>query len=517
MRLLSGLSFIAVLLLFSACGGADKAETQAAAMDYARQRVAEATIEDTQSDILQGLTTCTAIINAYIERIETYDSQIGAITYKNYQEARQKAEAADLAVARNAPLPILFCTPILVKDNIDVEGFPTTAGSAAMLENMPPDDANIIKKLEENGAIILAKTNMAEWAFSPRRTKSTSAGVTKNAYNSAYVPAGSSGGTASGIAANFALAGLGTDTGNSVRGPSSHLSLVGMRSTHGLLDLDGIVPLVLSADVVGSMTRTVRDNTIMFHAMGGPDYAAELDREALQGKRIGIVRALSNPDDMHPEIAALFEAALGDLRAKGATLIDPAEINDIEAHIEASWGCKSFRKNVHDYLTAPGMNAPISDPYQAYEAGIFAPYTQGAWDYFKAGTTTKAVRGDGTECGDLSKAALRQRIKADIISAMDAQNLDALIYPSWRYPPASLERAEEDYKGDNSQTLAPPTGLPAITVPMGYVSGDLPAGLQFLGRENSEGLLYALAYSYEQATQHRRPPAGFEPLPPTSQ
>lgn len=510
MRIFSWPSFLAALILLSACKGDAKSENQLSPMDYARQNVVEATIAGTQNDIRLGNTTCMAVINAYIERIETYNPLLGAITYKNYDEARRKAQAVDRAIAENTPLPLLYCTPILVKDNIDVEGFPTTAGSRAMLENMPPDDAQLIKNLKANGAIILAKTNMAEWAFSPKRTKSTSAGVTKNAYNTAYVPAGSSGGTASGIAASLAMAGLGTDTGNSVRGPSSHLSLVGMRSTHGLLDLDGIVPLVLSADVVGPMTRTVSDNVVMFHAMGGADYRAELDRKALQGKRIGIVRALANPDDMHPEINALFEAALSDLRRNGAIIVDPAEINDIEASIEASWGCKSFRKDVHEYLTAPGMNAPISDPYEAYDAGIFAPYTQGAWDFFRDGTLTKAVHSDGTECGDLEKDALRQKIKADIQGAMEAQNLDALIYPSWRYPPARLDRAEEDYKGDNSQSLAPPTGLPAITVPMGFTDNDLPAGLQFLGRENAEGLLYALAYSYEQNTTLRHAPAGFE-------
>ncbi len=502
------LSFLPALgfVLLAAC--TDKTLSEAG-MDYARHRVIEARIEDVQNDILEGRMSCLDVVNAYIERIETYDHKINAITYKNYDEAKQKAQLVDNVIASNMQAAPLFCVPMLIKDNMDVKGFPTTAGSKAMLENYPPDDANIIKRLKGNGAIILAKTNMAEWAFSPKRTESTSGGITKNAYNLEHVPAGSSGGTASGIAASFALVGLGTDTGNSVRGPSSHLSLVGMRATHGLLDLDGIVPLVLSADVVGPMTRTVTDNVMMFHAMGGPDYHAKLKKNALKSKRIGIVRELSAPDEMDKDIADLFAVAINDLRAGGAEIIDPVNINDLQAHIDASWGCKSFRKDVHEYLTAPGMHAPISDPYEAYEKGIFAPYTKGAWEYFKDGTREKAVHKDGSECGDLSKDTLRQKIKSDIIAAMDTEKLDVIIYPSWRYPPALLSRAEEDYKGDNSQSLAPPTGLPAITVPMGFAAKDLPAGLQILGRENSEGTLYGIAYAYEQATQHRRPPAGF--------
>ncbi len=502
-KLLLAVSLLAIL---TACG--QNKQKNNIGMDYARNRILEITIKTAQSDIQQGLMSCENLVEAYIERIEAYNPKINAISYKNYKQARLEAKKADSLLASGKNLPKLFCVPILVKDNIDVKGFATTAGSKAMLENYPPDDAKIITMLKQNGAIILAKTNMAEWAFSPKRTKSTSIGITKNAYNIEHVPAGSSGGTASAIAANLALAGLGTDTGNSIRGPSSHLSLVGMRSTHGLLALDGIVPLVLSADVVGPMTRTLEDNVLMFAAMGGEDYQKALDKNALKGKRLGVVRVLANSEDMDSDIAELFEVALNDLRAAGAEIID-ADINNIKAHINASWGCKSFRKDVYEYLTAKDMSAPITDPYEAYKQGIYAPYTKGAWEYFKDGTIKKAVRKDGAECGDLAKDELRQRIKKDILEAMDKQNLDALVYPSWTYPPALLSRAEEDYKGDNSQKLAPPTGLPAITVPMGFADKDLPAGLQFLGRDNAENLLYNIAYSYEQKTSHRRPPYGF--------
>ena len=498
---------VAGLALLGACGQKQVPETSG--IEYARGAVVEATISSIQNDIIKGKMSCLNVVNAYIERIEAYDQSttINTITYKNYEQAIDNAVSVDAVISKTQSLPPLACVPMLVKDNMDVQGFPTTAGSKMLMDNMPPDDAHIISLLKNQGAIVLAKTNMAEWAFSPRMTKSTSAGVTKNAYNLDHVPAGSSGGTASGIAASFALVGLGTDTGNSVRGPSSHLSLVGMRSTHGVLDLDGIIPLVLSADVVGPMTRTVTDNVMMYAAMGGENYSNVLDKDGLKGKRIAIIQELST--DMDGDIADLFEVAVNDLKSAGAIVINTINIKDIEEHIDASWGCKSFRKDVHEYLTGPGMNAKISDPYEAYEAGVYSDYTKGAWGYFEGGARDVATKSDGTVCGDLSKDVMRQNIKKDILDAMERENIDALIYPSWRYPAARLDRADEDYKGDNSQTLAPPTGLPAITVPMGFASGNLPAGLQILGHPNDEGRLYQMAYAYEQATNHRRAPEGF--------
>lgn len=496
-------------------GCAPKEAVELTGMDHARKAVIEATIASVHGDIANGNMSCLNVVDAYIERIESYDQSMGlnAITYKNYEAARGKAALVDAALGKNQQLPELACVPILVKDNMDVKGFPTTAGSKMLLENMPPDDAQVVKHLKSRGVIVLAKTNMAEWAFSPKRTKSTSAGITKNAYNLAHVPAGSSGGTASGVATSLALVGLGTDTGNSVRGPSSHLALVGMRSTHGLIDLDGIVPLVLSADVVGPMTRTVTDNALMLQNMPHkiankvPSYTVNLDTDGLKGVRIAVVRELTN--DMDDDIASLFTAAIRDLKAQGAIIVTDFKVKDMQAHIDAPWGCKSFRKDVHEYLTQPGMKAAISDPYEAYEAGVFSEYTKGAWGFFEGGKINVAIKSDGTACGDLSTDDMRQTIKTDILAAMKAHDVDALVYPSWQHPAARLDRAEEDYKGDNSQALAPSTGLPAITVPMGYASSDLPAGLQILGTPYSEVKLYKYAYAYEQATRHRRTPNGF--------
>ncbi len=469
--------------------------------------IIEGRIADVQAAINAGKTSCAAVVEAYIKRIETFDQarHMNAVTFKLYDRAREQARIADTSDAR----PPLFCTPILVKDNIDVAGVPTTAGSEMLSDNIPPNNASIIDRLEAAGAIVLAKTNMAEWAFSAKRTESTSAGVTANAYNLDYTPAGSSGGTASGVASSFAIAGLGTDTGNSIRGPSSHLSLVGMRSTHGLISLDGIVPLVLGSDVVGPMTRTVEDNARMLSVLvgEGTDYTTALDIKGLKGARIGVVRELTSVEDTDPQVLALFNGALEDMKSAGAIIVDPAPIPNIKEDLDASWGCRSFRKDVHEYLTQPGMHAKINDPMQAFEAGVYAPYTKGAWEWFGKSDVDDPTRADGTPCGDPSANEVRQRIRKDLLIAMDDGQLDALVYPSWRYPPARLDRVEEDYKGDNSQRLAPPSGLPALTVPMGFTYESLPAGIQFLGRANSEAELYKLGYGYEQSTHHRRPPS----------
>ena len=218
---------------------------------YAQEfTLVEATITDIQSAILSGETSCREVVAGYIDRINTYDQPLGinAIAQIN-PDALTVADEIDQAISRSEALPELFCAPLLIKDNFDTHDMVTTGGSMALQDSIPPDDAFMVRKLREAGAIVLAKTNMAEWAFSPRQTISSSYGRTANAYDRNYVPAGSSGGTASGVAASFGVAGMGSDTGNSIRGPSSHLALFGIRSTIGLTSRDGVIPLAFDRDM----------------------------------------------------------------------------------------------------------------------------------------------------------------------------------------------------------------------------------------------------------------------------
>jgi Asp-tRNA(Asn)/Glu-tRNA(Gln) amidotransferase A subunit family amidase len=489
----------------------------------------EATIEDVQLAIRSGSMSCQAIVSGYLERIEAYDQSSGlhAIIFTN-PNAMAKAEEIDRRVASGQALGPLFCAPVLLKDNYDTADMPTSGGSVALKDSVPPDDAFMVRRLREADAIIIAKTNMAEWAFSPKQTVSSSYGTTANAYDLDRVPAGSSGGTASGIAASFGVVGMGSDTGNSIRGPSSHLALFGIRSTMGLTSRDGVIPLAFDRDIAGPMTRTVTDGVKVFDVVAGydaadpytelgrqmveSDYTTFLDKNALQGKKIGVLRALVNTDDSDPEITRIFERALAELREAGAEIVDPFVIENHDEHMNASNFCARFRYDMHEYLKSLGDSAPIQDVLDVLDSHQYSPYIEDRLTFFGGGPADVHPKDLETPCPDYPDHPGRQAYLADTIFSMDEASVDAVVYPSWTNPPAHLDKAIEEYKGDNSQLVAPATGLPAVTVPMGYSYGHLPVGLQILGRPYAEGLLIGLAYSYEQHTQHRVPPALFPEL-----
>jgi Asp-tRNA(Asn)/Glu-tRNA(Gln) amidotransferase A subunit family amidase len=489
----------------------------------------EATIDDVQSAIRAGSMSCQDIVAGYLARIEAYDKSTGlnAIIFDN-SNALARAADIDRRVAAGETLGPLFCAPVLLKDNYDTADMPTSGGSLALKNSVPPDDAFMVRKLREADAIIIAKTNMAEWAFSPKQTISSSYGTTANAYDLDRVPAGSSGGTASGIAASFGVVGMGSDTGNSIRGPSSHLALFGIRSTLGLTSRDGVIPLAFDRDIAGPMTRTVTDGVKVFNAIVGydpadpytelgkdkveNDYTTFLDSNALQGRKIGVLRALVDTEDADPEITKIFEEALAELRDAGAEIVDPFVIENHEEHMNASNFCVRFRYDMHEYLASLGEDAPIKDVLDVLETKQYSPYIEARLSFFGGGPADIHPQDEEPPCPDYQDHPGRQAYLADVIGSMDTAGIDAMIYPSWTNPPAHLDKAIEEYKGDNSQLVAPATGLPAVTVPMGYSYGHLPVGLQILGRPYSDGLLIGLAYAYEQRTQHRISPELFPEL-----
>ena len=496
---------------------------------HAEFRYVEATIADVHEAIRSGEKSCVDIVNGYLARIEAYDkpSGLNAIIFNN-PAALERARDIDRRLGEGESLGSLHCIPVLLKDNFDTADMPTSGGSIALMDSIPPDDAFMVRKLREADAIIVAKTNMAEWAFSPRQTVSSSYGRTLNAYDLERVPAGSSGGTASATAASFGVIGMGSDTGNSIRGPSSHLALFGIRSTIGLTSRNGVIPLSFDRDIAGPMMRTVTDAAKVFNVVAGYDpadlytaagrdrvaidYTVYLDRGALQGKRIGVLRALVDTDDADPAVIDVFENALRELAAAGATLVDPFDIRNLEEHLEGDYFCPRFRYDMHQYLTSLGDDAPMQDVMAIKQSGEYGPLIASSLDYFGGKPADVHPGESDPACADFAAHKGRQRYLADTILSMDDARVDAIVYPSWTNPPALLDRARIDYRGDNSQLLAPATGLPAVNVPMGYSYGHLPAGLQILGRPYSEGLLFGLAYAYEQSTNHRRPPPAFPEL-----
>ncbi|MEE8586615.1 MAG: amidase family protein [Acidobacteriota bacterium] len=486
--------------------------------------VVETTIGEIQEALRSGRATCRQIVQAHLDRIEAYDKSAGlnAITVVN-PNALKRAEEIDAALAEGRQLGPLFCAPLLVKDNFDTHDLPTTGGSIALKESYPPDDAFMVRRIREADAIIVAKTNMAEWAFSPRRTESSSFGITANAYALDRVPAGSSGGTASGVAASFGVAGLGSDTGNSIRGPSSHLALFGIRSTIGLTSRDGVIPLAFDRDIAGPLTRSVQDGARIFNVVAGydpndpfteegvreEDYLAFLQEDGLKGARIGLLRALVDTEDADPEVTALFLKAVEDMRAAGAEIVDPVEVEDFKGHIEDRGFCPRFRYDMYVYLQSLGEKAPIRDVMEVYESGQHSEYVKGILEFYGRQPMDAAPENWDPPCLPYLENPRRKAFLEAVTAAMDEAQVDVLIYPTWTNPPAHLDKPREEYKGDNSQLVAPATGMPAASVPMGYSYGNLPAGLQILARRYGEGTIFKIAYAYEQATHHRRPPQGF--------
>jgi Asp-tRNA(Asn)/Glu-tRNA(Gln) amidotransferase A subunit family amidase len=485
--------------------------------------ILETTIAKVHTALQAHTLTCKTLVSKYLARIKQYDqqTQLNAIIMVN-PNAMSKAEALDTEFKQTSRLRPLHCVPVILKDNFDTADMPTAGGSMVLKDSIPPDDAHVVSALRQAGAIILAKSNMAEWAFSPYVTISSTRGETRNAYDLQRVPAGSSGGTASAVAANFGLVGLGTDTGNSIRGPSSHLALVGIRSTIGVVSRDGIIPLLYNRDVAGPMTRTVEDAARILSIIAGPDpadpaseaatkhipknYADYLNPQGLKGAKIGILRAVSNTDTTDFEIAELFSKAIADMKRLGADIVDPFDIPELEKLTKATGFCSRFRYDVDNYFASLGESAPVKHLQEVADEGRYLPSSQGAFKW--AMSVDVAPERQETPCVDVYGDPRRKALRDAVVNAMDALNVDALIYPTWNNPPRLLGDMESPH-GNNSPILSPHADQPAITVPMGFTSNQLPAGLQILGRPYSEAMLLKFAYAYEQATLHRKPPAVF--------
>jgi amidase len=487
--------------------------------------VRETTIAETQAAIRAGKVTCRQLVEAYIKRVKSYDqtTHLNSMILLN-PEALADADRLDAEFKRTHALRPLHGIVVIVKDNYDTKGLQTTGGSLAMKGVVPTTDAFMVKRLREAGAIVLGKSNMAEWAFSPYLTESSIAGITRNPYALDRVPAGSSGGTAAAVAASLGEVGLGTDTGNSIRGPSSHNALVGIRPTIGLTSRDGIVPLNFFADVGGPMARSVADAATVMGVVAGydpadpitkmaegkaeTDYRKYLVKDGLRGARIGVVRRYVDAETGDPQVKALMEKAIADLKAQGAEIVDPFVIPEYDKLTERI-GCGDFQKDLNTYLAEHAPNAYYKSLSEIVDSGLYLPYIEAQMKRSVAPKTeAQLARG---ACVDTYHDPKKIAFRDAVLGEMDKDHVDALIYPTWSNTPRKVGHVKSP-AGDNSQIISPQTGFPAISVPMGFTYDSLPAGLTFVGRSFSEGLLIKYAYGYEQATKHRRPPVGFGPV-----
>jgi amidase len=504
-------------------------------------QIIDTTVAETQAAIRSGKVTCRQIVEMYLARLHAYDQTTRLNTVVVYNpQALADADALDQEFARTHTLRPLQGIAVVVKDNYDTKGMQTTAGVLALKGFRPTEDAFMVKRLREAGAVILFKSNMAEFAFSPVLTESSIAGVTRNPYDLNRVPAGSSGGTAAAVAANLAEVGLGTDTGDSIRGPASHNDLVGIRPTIGLTSRDGIVPDNIKSDMGGPLARTVADAAAVLSVVAGydpadpitresegkveKDYTRFLDKNGLKGARIGVLRRFIDTPTTDPEIKTLTEKVIADMRGQGAEVVDFV-IPDYDTVSRGRGGCANeLRIDIDEYLAAHGANAPYKTLKDIYDSGLYLPTSADRLTMIfdpehprtpRPGTTTNPAGAVATlsgPCLDVYHDPKRTAFRNAVVSAMDAAKIDAFIYPTWSNPPRLVGDLISP-NGNNSGMIAPPTGLPCITVPMGFTHGNLPAGISILGRSFSEPTLFKLAYAYEQATLHRRPPVAFGALP----
>ncbi len=487
--------------------------------------IIETTISKVHEAYESGDLTAYQLTEMYLKRIEYFDqsSRLNSMVVIN-EYALRRAKELDEEFKRTGKLRPLHGIPIIVKDNYDTQDMQTAGGSLALKGSLPHDDAFQVRKLREAGVIILGKSNMAEWAFSNVITVSSISGITRNPYDLDRVPAGSSGGTAAAVSANFGVLGLGTDTGNSIRGPSSHNGLVGIRSTMGLTSRDGIIPLFLRNDIGGPMARTVEGAVRVFEVIAGYDpadpitklsdgkvtenYTQFLQKDGLKGARIAVFRRYIDTETIDSQIKAITLQAVEELKKLGAEIIDPFDIPNYDELTKDIWR-STFQHDLNNYLSSLGEKAPYKTLQEIYDSGLFLPYVKEGIENEMKYSTPPGER--EPFCGDLYNTEKNIKFREAVLKEMDKHNVDAIVYPTWSNQPRKVGDMESP-DGDNSQVLSPHTGFPAITVPTGYTKEGLPVGMTFFGRAFSEPDLIKYIYSYEQATKHRRSPQLFPDL-----
>ena len=494
----------------------------------------EVTVADLQRDMDSGARTARSIVELYLERIEAIDGrgpELRSIIETN-PDALQIADQLDEERRTSGPRGPLHGIPVAIKDNIDThDRMTTTAGSLALEGSIPPVDAYIVQKLREAGAIILAKANMSEWAYfrGERATSGWSArgGQCRNPYALDRNPCGSSSGSGVAASANLAALTIGTETGGSIMCPSSINGIVGIKPTVGLWSRSGIIPISHSQDTAGPMCRTVRDAALLLGPLTGVDprdpataasaghshvdYAQFLDADGLQGARIGVARSFSGFD---PRVDALFEEAIAAMRAAGAVVVDPANLNPTAWNDPLSLVLLEyeFKADLNAYLATLGPSAPVKSLSQIIEfnernADREMPH------FGQQRMYAAQARGplSDAEYQNARRTIQRANREDGIDALMDRHQLDAIVAPTMdlAWPTDHIKGDRLD--GGSSAGPAAIAGYPDISVPMGAVKG-LPVGISFFGRPWSEPTLLRIAYAYEQATNQRRTPTFAETL-----
>ncbi len=504
-----GMLLAAVALAVTGCGGVGSADSGF--------EVAEASVLELQEALEEGRLTSRQLVDHYLDRIAAYDvagPELNTITRLN-PRAGDEAEALDRERAAGTVRGPLHGIPVLMKDNYDVAGMPTTGSSLALSALMPPDDAFQVARLREAGAVIVGKTNLHELAAGIT-TVSSLGGQSRNAYEPARNPGGSSGGTGAAVAASFAAVGWGSDTCGSIRIPAAVHNLFGLRPTKGLSSIDGILPLSHSQDTGGPLARTVTDLAIALDATVGPDAAdpatavleglptpgfqAALDPAALEGARIGVLADWLEEGGGGGRITEVVRAALAEMDSLGAEVVDVA-IPDLDSLL-ANTGLidLEFKFDLMDYL-AGVPDAPVSTLEEIVEAGLHH-------EALDANFRRRIARTERPTDEYEETMARRDALRDAVVGFMDTEELDALAYPTMRQETALIGAAPVG----STCSLSANTGLPALTVPAGFTGTEVPAGLELLGRALDDARLVGFAYALERASPKRRAPLRTPPL-----
>jgi amidase len=486
------------------------------------------TIADINRAFDAGTLSAEKLVQLCLARIDAYDRKgpaLRAVLALN-PKALENARALDAERKAKGPRSPLHGVPVVLKDNYNTADLPTTGGSVLLEGSIPPDDAVLVKKLRAAGAIVLAKVNMSEFASGP--AKSSLGGQTLNPHDLTRTPSGSSGGTGVAIAAAYAPLGFGTDTGGSIRGPSTSNGIVGLKPTHGLLSRTGIIPLSLSFDTGGPMARSVSDIAVTLGLLTGVDpadaatkksegkfendYTRYLRADALNGARIGVARDFLGAD---PDVDWVIDAALAAMRKAGATVVEvryPKWLLDSKQEFYNAIRRPEFHVQIAEYLKTLGPRYPktleeMIDRANAFSAGRAdgAGPNPARWTLFKREAESGTV--DDYRYTSVQMYGLPMA-RAAVDGMIAAQKLDAIVYPtSSRRPGLIAETGAGGGGGTPSATdVANLTGFPDLIVPAGFTGDSLPVGISFFGPAFSEPKLLALGYSFEQATHARRLP-----------
>jgi amidase len=513
--------------LYPALGAAREIVPAASAPEVKSFELEEITIAELQDAMKSGKFTARSLVEKYSARIDEIDKHgpsINPIIERN-PDALSIAEALDQERKAKGPRGPMHGIPVLIKDNIDTaDKMMTTAGSLALVGSKPLEDSFLVQKLRSAGAVILGKTNLSEWA-NIRSSHSTSGwsgrgGLTRNPYVLDRNPCGSSSGTGSGISANLAAVGIGTETDGSIVCPSSSNGLAGIKPTVGLISRNGIIPISHTQDSAGPMCRTVRDAATLLGVLTGvdpgdpataassgkshTDYTQFCDPNGLRGARIGVARKYFGFSDA---VDALMEHALDAMKKQGAVLVDPADIETLGKFDESELLVFMYelKSDLNGYLARLGPNAPVRTLKDIIDFN--ERNKQKEMPYFGQDLFIKAeAKGPLTEKTYLDTIEKNHQLARTegIDATMDKYHLDAIVAPTGG-PAWLTDLINGDHFAGGSSNAAAVAGYPNINVTAGSISG-LPVGISFFGRAWSEPTLIRLAFAFEQATKARQAP-----------